>query len=322
MVSFAASSSNTSVLLTVSSSLTTEVSTVAGVITQFSTPVIYTTYSGSYAGILTTASTTSIDIGTAALKFASGTTGTTSITIGSLAASTILTTALDADGTTAVTVNANTAAVTASGDFSAFSSVYAVADPTACATSAPSTATTATINAAGTAATLTLNTGVTTGYNICGIVNGTTIIKPSSYSASAVTTLSNSRTVTSTQAAASTTVYNGTSKTVSYYVGAYSGYSNLIDVVNTGSTSATLYLVSNTAAGASTFVTLGALAAGNQKVYTPSDVKAALGTAYGFDNGSLGNLKLFSTSSNTTFTIMLSNPDQTVTNLDRVTQIQ
>jgi hypothetical protein len=318
MVSFAASSSNTSVLLTVSSSLTTEVSTVAGVITAFATPVTYSTYASAYATALTVApNNVSIDIAQGALKFAAGTTGTTSITIGSLAASTILTTALDADGSTAVTVNANTAVVTASGDFSAFSTVYAVASPTTCATSAPSAATTATINSTATSASLTLNTGVTTGYNICGILNGTTVVKPSSYSASAVTTLSNSRTQTSSQAFSQPTVYNGTSATINYYVGSVAGFGNYINVVNgSASSAAVIYVLGKSATGAQTFATLdSALAAGAQKRYAPSDVKAALGTGYVYDTGSIGNVTVFSTQSGTSITSLLVSPNLTVNNI-------
>lgn len=173
-----------------------------------------------------------------------------------------------------------------SGNFSAFSSVYAAT--ASCAATAPSGAITGTLATDLRSATISPLV-IASVYNICAIANGTTIIPSGTITGSTSLTFA-ARTVSGatytpgavsqSSSTLSSLSYNGSTATAYYVVGAGS-YTSAIRLTNT-STSAGSVFVQVTADTTGTPVRAlldSTLAAGQAKFYLASDIRTAVGTS-------------------------------------------
>jgi hypothetical protein len=239
-------------------------------VASFAPPVTFAT---TASGV-----TASVDITLGAARFVSGTTGTTSVSLGSVSYTNNV--RVDVDGTAVVSVATTGVGVTVSavtGSFNGFSSIYAAT--AACATVAPTSgAVSASVTGAATAVTLSGIAGQST-QNICGIVGGSTILSPTTVSVRVGSTLTNSASAASTLSSAPATItYNGTGTTLNYYVGNGSLYKSYLNVANNGGAAASVFLTGTTASGSTLFGLLdSAIPANVAKLYTPAQVATALG---------------------------------------------
>jgi hypothetical protein len=318
---YAANTSNTTAWISFSSNVPSEasLSNVSGTtVATFVAPVSLAAQTSS-GGV-------QIDITLGATKFVSGTTGTTSLTIGTVTFGAAQA-ANDTGGTgTAVSMAAASGTLTisaASGNFNGLSTVYASTVTSGCATAAPTGSASAAPATGATSVALTgLTTTASTTYTVCGIASGTTVLQPATFRAAVGGTLTNSatiNTVTSTASSAAATTYNGQSTTLSYYVGAGS-YNAYLNVYNANATSAVVYLVGTPSGGTQSVGTLDtALAGSSTKLYTPAQVATAFGGTNPFNNGNGGRLQVLVSggSSNSVAQNLLVNPGGVVTQIQQ-----
>jgi len=295
-----ASGGGTNATISFSSSLPGETATLAANLSLNSI--------ASFAAPVTLGSTTStggatIDISLGGSRFASGTTGTTALTLGNVS----FTTAgrLDVDGATNVSFSLTGGTVTIStltGSFTGLSSVYATT-AASCATVAPTGAVSVTTTAGSTITSIAGLAGTTgTTYNVCAIAAGTTVLPTSTFRLSLGGTLVNGAAATAVNSTTGNgnnalTTYNGGANQLNYYVGAGALYNSYINVTNTGASTGQVFLVGTTRAGATVSGLLdSALTAGASKLYTPAQVGAILGTT-SFTESSPGRVNVLVTPS-------------------------
>lgn len=262
----------------------------------------------SFAAPVALGSTTStggatIDISLGGSRFASGTTGTTALTLGNVSFTSA--SRLDVDGATNVSFSLTGGTVTVStltGSFTGLSSIYATT-ATSCATVAPTGAVSVTTTAGATITSIAGLAGTTgTTYNVCAIAAGTTVLPTSTFRLSLGGTYANGAAATAVNSTTGNgnnalTTYNGGANQLNYYVGAGSLYNSYINVTNTGASTGQVFLVGTTRAGATVSGLLdSALTAGASKLYTPAQVGAVLGTT-SFTESSPGRVNVLVTPS-------------------------
>ena len=193
----------------------------------------------------------------------------------------------DIGGSTLFTAgSSDTLRAIVSGNFSAFSSIYAAS--ASCAATAPSGAITGTIASDSRSATITPLVIAST-YNICAIANGTTIVPSGTVTGSASISFG-SRTVSGatytpgaysqSSSTLSTLSYNGSTATAFYVVGLGS-YISAIRLSNTSTSSGSVFVqVTPDTTGTPVRALLDStISAGQSKFYLASDIRTAVGTS-------------------------------------------